>query len=68
MIIKLTLASGKEIELSKEEYNELSKHISEIKPTYIPYTPYNPYNPYGPYIPSPSWPVITYQYSINQDH
>lgn len=52
MIIKLVLSTGKEIELTEEEYNEL---VKEKEYVYVPTSPTYPVNPWYP-----TYPIITY--------
>lgn len=63
--IKLTFLSGKEIELTKEEFEELEKYFE--KTVYIhspnPY-PISPYIPYPDPAPYPAKPWITWCHKI----
>lgn len=50
----IKLSSGKEIELTDEEYKELKQELVRVEA--IPY-PYWPYWPYYPYVQNPrQWP------------
>lgn len=59
MNIKLVLSTGKEIELTQEEYKEL---ITEKEYIYIPISPSYPIYPYYPHNP-----IVTYTTSDTSD-
>ena len=60
MVINIIKDSGKEIELSEDEYKELQMKLGQVvkEPYYVPYTP-DP-NPYQPFPGYPNQPWITW--------
>ena len=55
MSVKIKLSSGKEIKLTKEEYEELKDSFGEVREVEVErWYPYYPYYPYEPYVHIPS--------------
>lgn len=64
MNISIKLATGKEVELTSEEYKELLSFFNNEKLNqpipYIPYVPYPISDPYGPCTYKPLYPGNPY--------
>jgi hypothetical protein len=66
--IKIKLSSGKEIELSKEEYEEVKDFFTTERGvqyiTYIPNIPFTPWNPEVPWYPTEPYVTCTHSGTI----
>ena len=51
VIVKIKLSSGKEIEVTLAEFEELKKEITDNAARWYPVYPYNPHIPSWPYAP-----------------